>query len=169
MSQPASQPSHASNTTNATNAPTVAKRKRVPGVYGREEIESNQLEPWPNPKPERDYVVHFEIPEFTCVCPRSGFPDFATIVIDYAPGPMVVELKSLKLYINGYRDRAISHEATANQVLDDLIAALQPRWMRVVAEFNVRGNIKTVVSAEQAEPGYAGPRPAYQRPSFMGI
>ena len=145
------------------------KRKRVPGVYGREEIAENHLEPWPNPKPERDYIVHFEIPEFTCVCPRSGFPDFATIVIDFAPGPMVVELKSLKLYINGYRERAISHEATANQILDDLIAALQPRWMRVVAEFNVRGNIKTVVYAEQAEPSYSGPRPAYQRPTFMGI
>ncbi|MGH2503770.1 MAG: preQ(1) synthase, partial [Ktedonobacterales bacterium] len=130
----------------------TTKRKRVPGVYGREEIEANQLEPWPNPKPERDYIIHFEIPEFTCVCPRSGFPDFATIVIDLAPGPMVVELKSLKLYINGYRDRAISHEGATNQMLDDLIAALHPRWMRVVAEFNVRGNIKTVVYAEQAEP-----------------
>jgi 7-cyano-7-deazaguanine reductase len=147
----------------------ATKRKRVPGVYGREEIEANQLEPWPNPKPERDYIVHFEIPEFTCVCPRSGFPDFATIVIDFAPGPMVVELKSLKLYINGYRDRAISHEGATNQILDDLIAALQPRWMRVVAEFNVRGNIKTVVYAEQAEPEYAGPRPAYQHPSYRGI
>jgi 7-cyano-7-deazaguanine reductase len=146
-----------------------ARRKRVPGVYGREEIEANQLEPWPNPKPERDYIIHFEIPEFTCVCPRSGFPDFATIVIDFTPGPSVVELKSLKLYINSYRDRAISHEGATNQMLDDLIAALQPRWMRVVAEFNVRGNIKTVVYAEQAEPEYAGPRPAYQHPSYRGI
>ena len=147
----------------------TARRKRVPGVYGREEIEANQLEPWPNPKPERDYIIHFEIPEFTCVCPRSGFPDFATIVIDFAPGPSVVELKSLKLYINGYRDRAIRHEGATNQILDDLIAALRPRWMRVVAEFNVRGNIKTVVYAEQAAPEYAGPRPAYQHPSYRGI
>jgi 7-cyano-7-deazaguanine reductase len=146
-----------------------ARRKRVPGVYGREEIEANQLEPWPNPKPERDYIIHFEIPEFTCVCPRSGFPDFATIVIDFAPGPSVVELKSLKLYINSFRDRAISHEGATNQMLDDLIAALRPRWMRVVAEWNVRGNIKTVVYAEQAEPEYAGPRPAYQHPSYRGI
>ncbi len=145
------------------------KRKRVPGAYGPEEIAENRLESWPNPRPERDYVVRFEIPEFTCVCPRSGFPDFATIVIDYAPGPSVVELKSLKLYINGYRDRAISHEATANQILDDLIATLQPRWMRVVAEFNVRGNIKTIVYAEQAAPDYAGPRPAYEHPRFLGI
>jgi 7-cyano-7-deazaguanine reductase len=147
----------------------ATKRKRVPGVYGREEIAANQLEAWPNPKPERDYVIHFEMPEFTCVCPRSGFPDFATIVIDFAPGPSVVELKSLKLYINGYRDRAISHEGATNQILDDLIAALQPRWMRVVAEWNVRGNIKTVVYAEQAAPEYAGPRPAYQHPSYRGI
>ncbi len=146
-----------------------ATRKRVPGVYGREEIEANTLEPWPNPKPGRDYVIHFEIPEFTCVCPRSGFPDFATFVIDFAPGPKVVELKSLKLYINSYRDKAISHEGATNQVLDDLIAALSPRWMRVVAEWNVRGNIKTVVYAEQAEPDYAGPRPAYQRPTYMGL
>lgn len=157
--------------TQPTDATTAqgAKRKRVPGVYGREEIEANHLEPWPNPKPERDYIVHFEIPEFTCVCPRSGFPDFATIVIDFTPGPMVVELKSLKLYINSYRDKAISHEGATNQILDDLIAALQPRWMRVVAEFNVRGNIKTVVYAEQAAPDYSGPRPAYQHPSYRGI
>ncbi|HEX8731991.1 MAG TPA: preQ(1) synthase [Ktedonobacterales bacterium] len=146
-----------------------AKRKRVPGAYGPAEIAENHLEAWPNPRPARDYVVHFEIPEFTCVCPRSGFPDFATIVIDYTPGPSVVELKSLKLYINSYRDRAISHEGAANQILDDLIATLEPRWMRVVAEFNVRGNIKTVVYAEQAAPDYAGPRPAYERPRFLGI
>jgi len=142
---------------------------RAPGVYGLEEIAENRLESWPNPKPERDYIIHFEIPEFTCLCPRSGFPDFATIVIDYAPGPSVVELKSLKLYINSYRNRAISHETATNTILDDLIATLTPRWMRVVAEFNVRGNIKTVVTAEHAAPGYSGPRPEYRRPTFGGI
>jgi 7-cyano-7-deazaguanine reductase len=145
------------------------QRARTPGVYGREEIAENQLEPWPNPRTGRDYVIHFEIPEFTCLCPRSGYPDFATVVIDYVPGPSVVELKSLKLYINGYRDRALSHEAAANDILDDLAGVLAPRWMRVVAEFNVRGNIKTVVTAEHATPDYDGPRPAYQRPSFSGI
>ncbi|MEO7002184.1 MAG: preQ(1) synthase [Ktedonobacterales bacterium] len=129
----------------------------------------NQLEPWPNPKPERDYIIHFEIPEFTCLCPRSGFPDFATIVIDYTPDTSVVELKSLKLYINGYRNRAISHEAAANAILDDLIETLAPRWMRVVAEFNVRGNIKTVVMAEHAAPGYSGPRSEYRRPTYSGL
>lgn len=141
----------------------------MPGRYGQDEIAANHLEAWPNSHPQRDYVVHFEIPEFTCLCPRSGFPDFATIVIDYVPGPSVVELKSLKLYINAYRDRAISHEGAANTILDDLVTTLQPRWMRVVGEFNVRGNIKTVVTAEHAAPDYTGPRPAYQRPSFLGI
>ena len=103
------------------------------------------------------------------MCPRSGFPDFATITIDYAPGPFVVELKSLKLYINAYRNRAISHESTANTILDDLVALLHPKWLRVVGEFNVRGNIKTVVTVEHALPDYLGPRPSYQRPTFMGI
>lgn len=145
------------------------QRPRTPGVYGREEIAENQLEPWPNPRTGRDYVIHFEIPEFTCLCPRSGYPDFATVVIDYVPGPSVVELKSLKLYINGYRDRALSHEAAANDILDDLVGVLAPRWMRVVAEFNVRGNIKTVITAEHVAPDYDGQRPAYQRPSFSGI
>lgn len=142
---------------------------RTPGRYGQEEIERSQLEPWPNPKPERDYVIHFEIPEFTCLCPRSGYPDFATIVVDYVPGPSVVELKSLKLYINGYRNRGISHEGAINEILDDLVRELSPRWIRVVGEFNVRGNIKTTVFAEEAAPDYSGPRPAYQRPTFTGI
>ncbi|HEX9036592.1 MAG TPA: preQ(1) synthase [Ktedonobacterales bacterium] len=146
-----------------------AGKGRVPGVYGKEEIATNRLEPWPNPYTGRDYIIHFEIPEFTCVCPRSGFPDFATIVIDYAPGPSVVELKSLKLYINGYRDRAISHEGATNVILDDLLAALSPKWMRVVGEFNVRGNIKTVVTAEHFAPDYSGPRPGYERPAYRGI
>lgn len=145
------------------------QRSRTPGIYGREEIAENRLEPWPNPRVGRDYNIHFEIPEFTCLCPRSGYPDFATIVVDYVPGPSVVELKSLKLYINGYRDRALSHEAATNDILDDLVNTLSPRWMRVVAEFNVRGNIKTVVTAEHAAPDYSGPRPTYQRPSFSGI
>jgi 7-cyano-7-deazaguanine reductase len=137
--------------------------------YGQQAIAQNELEAWPNPNPERDYVVHFEIPEFTCLCPRSGYPDFATIVVDYVPGPSVVELKSVKLYINGYRDRGISHEGATNKILDDLVRVLSPRWMRVVAEFNVRGNIKTMVTAEHAEPNYRGPQPAYQRPTFTGI
>ena len=153
----------------ATTKSAAKASPRVPGSYGKEEIAANQLEPWPNPHTGRDYIIHFEIPEFTCVCPRSGFPDFATIVIDYAPGPSVVELKSLKLYINSYRDRALSHEGATNIILDDLLAALSPKWMRVVGEFNVRGNIKTTVTAEHTAPDYTGPRPAYERPTFRGF
>lgn len=138
-------------------------KPRTPGRYGREEIETSQLEAWPNSNPERDYVTHFEIPEFTCLCPRSGFPDFATIVIDYVPDQTVVELKSLKLYINRFRDRQISHEAATNLILDELVALLKPRWMRVVGDFTVRGNIKTMIFAEQSAPDYQGPRPPYRR------
>jgi 7-cyano-7-deazaguanine reductase len=117
-------------------------------TYGAVAIERNRLEPWPNPSSHRRYIVRFDIPEFTCLCPRSGFPDFATIRIRYQPKDLIVELKSLKLYINGYRDVPISHEAAANRILDDLVALLDPYWMRLVADFNVRGNIKTVVVAE---------------------
>src|SRR5579883_1933184 len=141
----------------------MLEQQRTPGRYGFEEIASNQLEPWPYAHPDRDYVTHFEIPEFTCLCPRSGFPDFATITIDYVPGDYVVELKSLKLYINGYRNRQISHESATNTILNDLVALLSPRWMRVVGDFTVRGNIKTVVTTEHAQPDYHGPRPEYRR------
>jgi 7-cyano-7-deazaguanine reductase len=139
------------------------EQSRTPGQYGRDEIETSHLESWPNPHPERDYVVHLEIPEFTCLCPRSGFPDFATISIDYVPNQQIVELKSLKLYINHYRQRQISHEAATNTILDDLIALLSPRWIRVVADFNVRGNIKTIIFAEHATADYQGPQPEYRR------
>ena len=136
---------------------------RIPGKYGIDEIESSQLEAWPNSNPERDYITHFEIPEFTCLCPRSGFPDFATIIIDYIPDQFVVELKSLKLYINKYRNRQISHESATNTILDDLVSLLSPRWMRVVADFTVRGNIKTIIFAEHNTPEYQGPRPEFRR------
>ncbi len=149
--------------------PKAKEPARTPGRYGLEEIVANALEAWPNSHPGRDYVVRFEIPEFTCLCPRSGFPDFATLVVEYVPDQSVVELKSLKLYVNSYRDRAISHEASINTILDDLVTLLAPRWMRVTGEFNVRGNIKTAVTVEHAAPEYAGPRPEYRRPTFMGI
>ncbi|GAB4262610.1 MAG: preQ(1) synthase [Thermoleophilia bacterium] len=116
--------------------------------YGTLAIEQNKLTAWPNPSPHRRYTVRMDLPEFTCVCPQSGFPDFATIKIRYQPRDLIVELKSLKLYINGYRNVAISHEAATNAILDDLVALLDPHWMRVVGDFNVRGNIKTVVVAE---------------------
>jgi 7-cyano-7-deazaguanine reductase len=146
------------------------KRRTTPArLYGQQEIERSQLEAWPNEHTDRHYVIHFEIPEFTCLCPRSGYPDFATVVIDYVPETSVVELRSLKLYINQYRERGISHESATNMILDDLTRLIAPRWMRVVAEFNVRGNIKTVVTAEHVAPDYSGPRPEYRRPSFTGI
>ncbi|TMD68945.1 MAG: NADPH-dependent 7-cyano-7-deazaguanine reductase QueF [Chloroflexi bacterium] len=139
------------------------QQHRTPGRYGIDEIEANRLERWSNAHPERDYVVHLELPEFTCLCPRSGFPDFATITIDYMPDQHLVELKSLKLYINSYRNRQISHEAAANTILNELIALLSPRWMRVVADFTVRGNIKTIIFAEHTTPDYQGSRPEYRR------
>lgn len=141
----------------------MEQSERAAGRYGSEAIEASQLEPWPNAFAGRDYVIHLEIPEFTCLCPRSGFPDFATITLDYVPDQSVVELKSLKLYINKYRDRQISHESAANTILDDLVSLLAPRWLRVVADFTVRGNIKTIVFAEHAAPDYQGSRPEYKR------
>ena len=142
---------------------STVEQSRQPGRYGLDEIAENQLEPWPNPHTERNFVTHLEIPEFTCLCPRSGFPDFATMVIDYVPDQYVMELKSLKLYINAYRNRPISHESATNAVLNDLVEKLNPRWIRVVGDFTVRGNIKTIVFVEHAAPDYAGTRPDYKR------
>ena len=139
------------------------EQSRTPGSYGIDEIEASQLETWPNAHTMRDFVVHLELPEFTCLAPNSGFPDFAILTIDYVPDQHLVELKSLKLYINRYRSRQIGHEEIANVVLDDLVALLSPRWMRVVADFSVRGNIKTIVFAEHQAPDYRGPHPEYRR------
>lgn len=108
---------------------------------------SKALETFPNPCPERDYEIAMECPEFTCVCPRTGQPDFATIRIRYVPAERCVELKSLKLYLWSYRDEGTFHEAVTNRILDDLVRALQPRSMTVTGDFNVRGGIHTIVSA----------------------
>jgi 7-cyano-7-deazaguanine reductase len=116
--------------------------------YGTRAIEENVLEAWPNPARHRRYLIRLDAPEFTCLCPRSGFPDFALVKIRYQPRDLVVELKSLKLYINGFRDVAVSHEGACNRILDDLVALLDPVWMRVTMDFTVRGNIHTVVMAE---------------------
>jgi 7-cyano-7-deazaguanine reductase len=105
------------------------------------------VETFPNPRPEREYTISFECPEFTCVCPMTGQPDFATIKIEYVPGELCVELKSLKLYLWSYRDEGAFHEAVTNRILDDLVAALRPRRMEVVGDFSVRGGIKTIVRA----------------------
>ncbi len=106
------------------------------------------VETFPNPKPDRDYEIRFECPEFTCVCPMTGQPDFATIRISYVPAEKCVELKSLKLYLWSYRDEGAFHEAVTNRILDDLVAALHPRRCRVEGDFMVRGGIHTVVVAE---------------------
>lgn len=106
-----------------------------------------ELEVVDNQYADRDYVVRFEIPEFNCVCPKTGLPDFATITIEYVPARKLVELKSLKLYINGYRNLGVFHEHVANRVMDDLVAATKPKKLRLSADFNVRGGIHTVIKA----------------------
>jgi 7-cyano-7-deazaguanine reductase len=105
------------------------------------------LETFPNPHPERTYLVSMDCPEFTCVCPRTGQPDFATIRLRFVPDRRCVELKSLKLYLWSFRDEGAFHEAVTNRILDDLVAAMQPRWIRVEGDFNVRGGIHTRVVA----------------------
>ncbi|HYI87829.1 MAG TPA: preQ(1) synthase [Burkholderiales bacterium] len=109
---------------------------------------SKRLETFVNPTPKRDYRIHMEIPEFTCLCPMTGQPDFATLVLDYFPDRLCVELKSLKLYVWSYRNEGAFHEAVTNQILDDLVAAIGPRRMRVEGDFYVRGGIHTVVEVE---------------------
>jgi 7-cyano-7-deazaguanine reductase len=108
---------------------------------------SRQLEVVPNPHPDRGYEVSLEIPEFTCLCPKTGQPDFATIRIRYVPDRSLVELKSIKLYIWSYRDTGAFHEDVTNRILDDFVAVAAPRWIEVVGDFSVRGGIKTVVRA----------------------
>jgi len=125
-------------------------------LYGERAIREAKLEVFDNRTPERDYTIQFTIPEFTCLCPRSGFPDFATLRVRYVPGPRCVELKSLKLYINAFRDRHVYHEDVVNSVLTDLVTAMAPRYCEVVGDFNVRGNIKTVVRAAHRDPAWPG-------------
>jgi 7-cyano-7-deazaguanine reductase len=114
----------------------------------------NKLETFLNPQAARDYRIHMEIPEFTCLCPRTGQPDFATLALDYVPDRLCVELKSLKLYIWSYRNEGAFHEAVTNRILDDLVRATRPRYMRLTARFNVRGGIHTTVVAEHSKPGW---------------
>jgi 7-cyano-7-deazaguanine reductase len=108
---------------------------------------SRQLETFPNPQPGRDYEIAFDCPEFTCLCPKTGQPDFATIRIRYVPDQLCVELKSLKLYLWSFRDEGHFHEAVTNRILDDLVSAVAPRRMTVTGAFNIRGGITTVVTA----------------------
>jgi len=126
---------------------------------------ASALETFPNPNPERDYRIHMEIPEFTCLCPKTGQPDFATLYLDYVPDRACVELKSLKLYIWTYRDQGAFHEAVTNRILDDLVRATAPRFMRLTAKFFVRGGIFTTVVAEHRQPGWRS-APAVELPQF---
>ena len=120
-------------------------------MYGEKAIEKAQLERFENRNQHRDYEINFTCPEFTCLCPRSGFPDFATIQINYTPNQWCVELKSLKLYINKYRSQRVFHEDVTNKILDDLIKLLNPKEITVEADFNVRGNIHTVITASHSQ------------------
>ena len=110
---------------------------------------SKQLDTFPNANPERDYEISFEAPEFTCLCPMTGQPDFATIQIEYIPDSLCVELKSLKLYLWSYRDEGAFHEAVTNQICDDLVAAIAPRSVTVTGKFWVRGGISTTVTVQR--------------------
>lgn len=122
---------------------------------------SKQLETFDNAAPERDYTIHIETPEFTCLCPKTGQPDFATIKIDYVPDLKCVELKSLKLYFWTYREEGGFHEKLTNQILTDLVAAIDPRFMRVTGIFNVRGGVYTNVVVEHRQKDWVAPTPVY--------
>lgn len=125
---------------------------------------SKTLETFPNPSPQRDFVVRMRMPEFTCLCPKTGQPDFATFYLEYIPDQTCVELKSLKLYMWSYRDEGAFHEAVTNRILDDLAAATQPKFMRLTADWYVRGGVYTHVTVEHRAPGY---KPDFADPSGL--
>ncbi len=120
---------------------------------------SKTLETFDNPMPERDYTIRIDVPEFTCLCPKTGQPDFAELEIEYVPNKLCVELKSLKMYVWSFRDEGAFHEAVSNQILDDLVKATQPRFMRLTADFNVRGGIYTAIVCEHRDPAWQPPIP----------
>jgi 7-cyano-7-deazaguanine reductase len=120
---------------------------------------SKALETFDNPMPERDFTIRIRIPEFTCLCPKTGQPDFATLLLEYVPDERCVELKSLKQYVWSYRDEGAFHEAVTNRILSDLTAATEPRFMRLTARFNVRGGIYTDVVVEHRATGWGPPAP----------
>lgn len=122
--------------------------------YGEDAIKKAKLEIWDNPAKDRDYRIEIAYPEFTCLCPRSGYPDFATIRINYCPGNYIIELKSFKLYLNQYRNKYISHEAATNKIYKDLASCLKPKSLEVIGDFNERGNVKTVIKVSSTEEKY---------------
>ena len=144
-------PEMAAHLTQLGAAPTAAPTK--------------SLETFPNPQPGRDFHIHMQIPEFTCLCPKTGQPDFATLYLDYIPDQLCVELKSLKLYIWSFRNEGKFHEAVTNEVLDDIVAAIAPRFARVTAKFWVRGGVFTTIVAEHQQKGWK-PQPVVQLSKF---
>ena len=124
---------------------------------GPRAVPAKDLETFPNPNPGRDYLIRMEIPEFTCLCPKTGQPDFATLYLDYYPDKACVELKSLKLYVWSFRNEGKFHESVTNEILEDLVAATKPRFMRLTAEFLVRGGIYTTIVAEHRKAGWKAP------------
>ena len=124
---------------------------------------SSDLETFPNPS-ERDYTIRMQIPEFTCLCPKTGQPDFATLDLEYVPDQRCVELKSLKLYIWSFRDRGTFHEAVTNEIADHLTREMDPRFLRLTARFNVRGGIYTTVVVERRQPSWRPPTPVTPSP-----
>ncbi len=120
---------------------------------------STVLDTFENPQPDRDYTIRIDTPEFTCLCPLTGQPDFADIQLEYIPDQQCLELKSLKLYFWSYRDQGAFHEAVTNRILSDLVEAISPRFMRVSADFNVRGGVYTQIVAEHRAQGWVAPEP----------
>ena len=118
---------------------------------------SKELDAFDNPRPGRDFTIRIDIPEFTCLCPMTGQPDFATIIIEYVPNKLCVELKALKLYMWSFREQGAFHEAVTNEILDDIVKAIAPNFMRIRAEFNVRGGIYTNVIVEHKDESWQAP------------
>ncbi len=137
----------AQKTAAGKTANLARKKTREKGKvrYGEKAVMTASLELWDNPAPERDYEISIDFPEFTCLCPRSGYPDFAVIRIRYVPDRKIVELKALKLWLNSFRNEYISHEKAVNRIFDELDVALNPRYLEVLGDFNPRGNVKTVI------------------------
>ena len=121
------------------------KETKEENFYGEREIASGSLICFPNPSRNRDYEISIDFPEFTCKCPFSGYPDFATLRIVYQPNKKVIELKAIKLYLNSFREKKISHEEVTNKIIDDFVEVSDPKWMQLEADFNPRGNVHTII------------------------
>jgi 7-cyano-7-deazaguanine reductase len=128
--------------------------------YGEKAVKKAALEIWENPNPERNYEIDISFQEFTCLCPRSGYPDFATIKITYVPDKKIVELKSLKLHLNSYRETYVSHEEAVNRIYSEIDRKLKPRFLEVIGDFNPRGNVKTIIRICSEENGSVSKKPA---------